>query len=228
MEERTLLPTRWLKHMTWAFCLAATSIASGAVIPIYGTGFDSAGNLLADGAVDGNYLLTASSDASTPGPAAYVSRQDRFPIVSGPWVPDTSTSKWISPNPDPSLNLSPGNYTFTYTFDLTGFLPGTVTISGQFAADDGSTVSLNGAQLVPLSGGYSSYTPFLANSGFVAGLNTLTFNVANQGGPTGLKVDILEATGTADTSAAVPEPSVIYLVVGGVLLAAGLRRRIAA
>ena len=109
------------------------------------------------------------------------------------------------------------------SFDLTSFDPSTATITGQLAADDGVMMFLNGNLVIDNSftgsnSPWTSFEPFSANSGFVAGINTLTFEVPNIGGPSGLHVQI-----SGDASA-VPEPSSLTLLSLGVAGLAGTAR----
>mgnify|MGYP003502844548 CR=1 FL=1 len=66
--------------------------------------------------------------------------------------------------------------------------------------------------------GWPSLHGFAIDSGFIAGINTLDFVLQNQGGPTGLRV---EMSGTAF----VPEPTSMALMalVGAALLMRPLR-----
>ncbi len=181
-----------------------------APIPVFGTGVDGAGNLLADGTADGHYSLVASADAGFPGPSALVINSTAFPIP--PWVADGPKSKWIGPQRDQSSGNAPGNYTYRTQFSLAGFDPTTAILTGQFAADDGATMRLNGAQVAVTGSGFSAFTPFTISSGFVAGTNTLDFVVLNGGSspnPTGLRVDsrARRTAGTSTTPAATTSSS---------------------
>jgi hypothetical protein len=61
----------------------------------------------------------------------------KFPISTGNWFADTSTSAWIGPGHDESTAQDPGGYfTYTTTFDLTGFDPTTASLTGQWSTDD--------------------------------------------------------------------------------------------
>ena len=63
---------------------------------------------------------------------------------------------------------------------------------------------LNGTLLASIQS-FQSFTNFSANSGFVAGNNVLSFVVSDFGAPSALLVSGL--TGTANATAAVPEPA---------------------
>ena len=76
-------------------------------------------------------------------------------------------------------------------FDLTGLDASTAILQGILSADDGTAIFLNGNLVAPLFGTWTASAPFQINSGFVGGVNTLTFAVQNYGGgPTGLNVAI--------------------------------------
>ena len=110
-----------------------------------------------------------------------------------------------------------GNYTYTTTFDLTGYVPGTATITGRWAADNaGLNILLNGNSLgLTTTGGFSAFTSFSipTGSGFVAGLNTLDFVVNNFDGPgnnpSGLRVEL---TGNAGLVATPVPPTALLAV----------------
>ncbi len=198
-------------------CLVAGG-ANAATIPgLYNTGVDNLGVTLADGAIDPHYLLISSVDSSFPGPDAVVVNAG-YPIApNGPWVANDSQSKWISPRADGGTEPN-GLYTYELTFDLTGLDPTNAHITGMASADDAVSVSLNGGAAQTLPGTYTSYSPFAFDSGFVAGVNTVDFQVANlYGYPTGLRVDI---QGTD-----VPEPGAYALLGGLGVTGLGLLRR---
>lgn len=223
-----------------AIALLAGGLAAGSAQAstfLYNTGFDAQGHLIPLGteAVDGNWQLTGGDGTGVPSalPAAtYASAQNgQFPI--GYWVPDSTTSRWITPTPnaaasfDPSLN---GTYEFTQQFVLTAAQAGDVSFTGQFAADNlVEEVSLNGHILYSASdsglpsnfGGWTSFGD-VSHIGFMSGTNTLTFVVENYaqngGNPAGLNVQFL--------SEAVPEPGTwAFLLLGLGMLGFALRRR---
>jgi hypothetical protein len=179
-----------------------------------------------------------SITALTPGNAYEVtgSSAGTFPFTY--WLANDGTSQWIAPNSTYSttLNDALGTWVFRTTFDLTGLIPGTASITGNWLADNkGTNIYINGAatgQVTPWNvfrptGSWSSFT---ISSGFISGINTLDFYVLNQnsptdannpGGPVGLRVAFTSATANLDP---VPEPATFALLGAG-LVALGLVRR---
>lgn len=146
------------------------------------------------------------------------------------WLANDSVSRWMTPTNNGNQSLDPtvdGFYTYSISFDLGKFVPGTASFNGRFAADNTATsILLNGNQITQAGlGTFNSWTNFSANTGFVGGLNTLSFRVRNfaapQGNPSGLRVEIL---GSAYEP--VPEPaSWAMLIVGFGVVGAVMRRR---
>lgn len=149
---------------------------------------------------------------------------------NGAWLANSSVSRWMTPasNGNQSFNAAAdGFYTYTIAFDLGKFVPGTASFNGRFAADNSVTsILLNGTQITQGGlGTFNSWTSFSASSGFVGGLNTLSFRVRNFAGvgvnPTGLRVEVL---GSAYDP--VPEPAGWAVLVAGFgLVGAVLRHR---
>jgi hypothetical protein len=212
--------------------------------------------------VDGNWTLesapTPTEDgcngtcvASVPtGVLAPVTETGQAPFGTGGWLGDTTSSEWISPfgnensgDSDPNSCTSavpnctsPVPYVYQDTFNLTGYNLSTVTITGQWAADNFGFIVVNGVQvsvgsIADADGQFESFTSFALNSSnttFVAGVNTIDFDVFNNinGGPdvTGLNVNI-----ESDFASAAPEPSSLGMLgLGLAALGVGskkLRRR---
>ena len=160
---------------------------------LYETGVDALGNLVATDAADPHYTLTG---AGAPAGGVRAVADDGFPI--GPWVGNDTNSRWVVPiGSDGDGNASPGTYDYTATVDITGFDPASVTISGQWAADDSAVILVNGKPTSNTVTGFGSLTAFTL-SGFETGANTVTFRVTNNGNsdnPTGLRVSAVTGAG---------------------------------
>jgi hypothetical protein len=193
--------------------LAITGIAPAAkadvVTGLFSTGVNNSG--VATSGVDLHWKLNGGS--------AYASTLNSvWPI--GAWVSDTTLSQWITPSTNAAQSFdmtSSGYYDYSLAFNILATQnPLTASFTGQFAVDDRVTsITLNGTTLFSGSeGDHDIWTDFAASSGFVAGLNTLTFTVENiglsGGNPTGLNVDFL----TSNVSA-VPEPATWLMMILG-------------
>lgn len=153
-------------------------------LALFNTGVNNTGVTLPAGSVDPHYSLTTSANPSGPGPAAYVLQPFYFP--------DTALSKWISD--ESAADGNPGNYVYRQTVDLTDSELSTVNIVGRWACDNDGTVFINGVA-VPGSAtvtttGFYAWKSFSITSGFVPGINTIEFRVRDQGGYTGVRVEM--------------------------------------
>jgi hypothetical protein len=168
----------------------------------YGTGLGTDSTLLAGGATDRHYILSASADGNYPGPDAIVVN-DGYPIQAGAWLLNGPNSKWIAPwanqndgGTSGGGNIG-GNYTYQTTVNLTGQDVSKVQLKGGWAVDNtGVDILLNGVSTGATNNGFGVLTPFTIATGLVAGTNTLDFIVNNADNatftpnPTGLRVDI--------------------------------------
>lgn len=193
-------------------CNAAPALAQTVIPGLFNTGVDDSGNVLADGEVDPHYALHVSPDSSFPGPQARIVNAG-YPIdPEGPWVANSSISKWIAPAADQSWTatyMAPGQYIYRTTFNLTGFDLNSIQINGQWSADDeGTEIVLNGRTVV-WSGhtNFYGFVPFTATSGFVSGVNTLDFKLTNVLGQSGVRVELAGTGDLAPDTSSVPEPA---------------------
>lgn len=199
-----------------AAALALTAITSAHAATI--TGLKNTG-LGDSGSIDSNYSLS-SAVSSTP----IITVDGQWPI--SPWLANDSTSKWITPTSNQAQSFDPsssGTYTYTLTFDLSGYNAASAIFSGRLAADNSVQVKLNNS-LIGSAEGFTGWTSFGASSGFVAGVNTLDFVVSNWaqngGNPTGLRVEF-----GMSSIAAVPEPETYVMLLGGLALVGAVARR---
>jgi len=125
---------------------------------------------------------------------------NQYPIGTY-WVADSSTSHWLSPSSNPertSDSNADGIYRWTLNFDLTGYDFNTASFAGRFAADDMTSIKLNGNAINVVTAKDYQFYSFSATSGFISGLNKLEFEVINgkngvDYNPTGLRVEFTDS-----------------------------------
>lgn len=176
--------------------LGQIGFLSAAPIPgLYNTGVNDAGELLGpSGVVDPHYKLTTSDDVDFPG-LDLVTINQVWPVApAGPWLADGPLSRWISPSA--STNVAAGSYTYTTTFDLTGYDHETARIEIKWASDDGGQIVLNGT-VVASGGGFGGWSQKVITHDpdsfveFFPGENVLEFVINNSAsGPSGLRVEM--------------------------------------
>jgi hypothetical protein len=188
--------------------------AQAALIPsVHSTGAGGS-----SGSTDTNWSIVGPGGSLS----TFVTSTSGFPIGTGAWVTDNLPSYgWVSPQAvytvTPPTKDAVGSYTFSTTFDLTGFNPASAVLQFQFAVDNSLTsVKLNSTTFTITGSNLTSLSAVQTiNSGFIAGLNTITFNVTNAVGkasnanPVGLLVDFTSAT--ADPAGS-PEPATFGIV----------------
>ena len=157
---------------------------------LFGTGVDEAGAPLDDLAVDAHYRIIDNADGDPID--AIVHDSSVFPIVGGPWLANSETSKWIGPRGDTEESAG-GDYTYRISFDLKGLDASTAFIEGSWSTDNaGLDILLNGASLgLTNPAQFGNLTAFaIADAPFISGMNTLDFVLNNAGaGTTALRVD---------------------------------------
>ncbi len=184
---------------------------------LFNTGVSSNCALLPDGGADPHYLLLVNPDGDSLIPAI-VEDSNAFPIVTGPWIANSGTSKWVGPRFNTLAaagqafdgGAGPGTYVYHTTFDLTGFTLSSVRISGKWTSDNGGVaIKVNDvATGIVGAGNFPSLENFMltsANTTFVAGVNTIDFYVSNADadrGYTGLRVEDLQGFGTIPAATA--------------------------
>ncbi|WP_108839267.1 VPLPA-CTERM sorting domain-containing protein [Tateyamaria sp. Alg231-49] len=143
------------------------------------------------------------------------------------YEPNSSTSEWVW---DVNLALSP--VTFSHKFDLTGFDISTASLSGVWGVDNIGKAYLNGAEISSITFGVAAFetlTAYGSTSGFVDGLNTLSFVVENTGSYSGPNPAAFRAEALIQATP-VPLPAALPLLIAAIagLGFAGRRRRRAA
>ncbi|WP_419809336.1 PEPxxWA-CTERM sorting domain-containing protein [Sphingomonas sp.] len=212
------------KSIAVAAGLLFASAAHADNVPgVYSTGFGPGGAALnaGNGQADANYVLTA-----TTGPAPTGTQAVTF--YNPNYVADSATSRWISYTADTTKMSYNALFTFTTTFDLTGFDAGSASLSGLLGADNEVTVLLNGTKIGGLYGytreTFNHLTTFGTTDGslFVNGVNRLDVELHNIDLIAAVRVDQLVVNASL---AGVPEPATWALMVLGFGAIGGTLRR---
>src|ERR1039457_6115442 len=168
-EDRVMRPLRLFISTTFLAVIAAQAGTAGTIPTLHNTGLNT------QGAIDPYWTVNGST--------AYVTAPNAVGFPFDWWVPDTSVSKWISPQPVYNANTDQsGTFTYSTTFDLTGFDPTTASITIFASADDWlTTVSLDKQAKATLAAihNYGFDLAITISSGFQPGLNTLDFATYN-------------------------------------------------
>src|SRR3954454_24981591 len=148
------------------------TLRAAPIATLYSTGVDAAGVPLGNNAPETHYTLTSVPGGTTD--VRVATSANGFPLP--PWLGDNSASAWIGPKSDASLNGPVGAYDFRITFSLSGLLPSSATIVGNWSVDDqGLDILLNGVSTGITAAGFGSFYQFTLSGGFVDGSNTLDF-----------------------------------------------------
>lgn len=211
----------------------ATTAQAAPIVGLYNTGVIAGGSNTAAGGgattgngIEPNWTMTAGT-GTAPSTAFNGGVNNTFPI--GPWLQDTSTSRWVTPTSNAATSYDPsanGTYTFSLNFVLSAADAAKASFNGRFAVDNFiSGATLNGKAITTFgSGGFSSWTKFAAlrkDGGFNGGNNVLSFNVVNAaqngGNPLGFRAEFLASS--------VPEPTTWAMMIGGFGIVGGAMRR---
>ena len=196
-------------------------LASAAAIGgLYNTGVNDSGVVLTNNSIDIHYTMTGAETVE-----AQVLTD--HPVGTG-WIPENTTSAWVIPEGSDDVGLF-GEYTYTTTFDLTGFDAATAQIEGRWSTDNGTTdILINGTSLgyTTDSSDYNIWAQFSVTSGFIAGENTLQFVFNNDpdaggngAGYTGLRVEMV------GTASEVPIPAAAWLFGSALMGLVSLKRK---
>jgi len=180
---------------THAGMIIIDNSASNIVGQLYNTGLDANKNALAaNGGVDAHWEVDGQSAVTYKHPAYAANDVD---------------SSWVSVNQNGGNETnSATTYTYSTSFDLTGYDASTASISGLWGADNYGSIFLNGFDTGnSLSFGYGAFrslTQFAVSDYFIEGLNTLSVELTNghlnpllDPGPGALRFDDLALQATA-------------------------------
>ena len=145
---------------------------------LFPTGFGTNGVLLGDNEVDAHYKLWISADPALLGPNTFA------PANVADYNANDTASRWIAPGT--AIGGVRGVYTYRTTFLVDSATPIGSTLTASVLSGGSLTVYLNGqptgiANLTPaFPGPHRIVFPFTITNGFVAGVNTLDFEVDNR------------------------------------------------
>ena len=177
------------------------AVSAQGVTGLFNSGVDGSGTKMTVGSTDTHYTVNQNGNAQ-----AIVTN-------NGAYVQNANAGYiWQ----DASGNPGGTTRTFRTSFNVTtGYDPLTAFVTGGWSTDNaGIDIFLNGVSTGITSGGFGSFTLFSINSGFVAGVNTLEFEVADYGAPGAFAVTDLRGNAQVAVSAA-PEPASILLLATG-------------
>lgn len=217
--------------------LGVSSVLAGPIsdISLFSSGVNASGVALLSGN-DPHYLYNGALVPVVP--------TSGIPGGAFPWLLVNTTSAWIAPLANVAAMTTTADtlYTYTTTFNLTGYNLASVIITGQWAADNFGEMYLNATSNAAVDTivmqhpeSYSTWHAFTINSGsagLIAGPNTLLFQTTNwhagvgslTSNPGGVRVEFASTfTGTLDSE--IPEPGTLALLGGGLLALGFFRRR---
>ena len=191
--------------------LLSVASLSAATITVHNTGVNGSDVVQAIGSTTSFWTLTDKPATATE---TLGSSPFRYNCC---YYADNSLSGWVSPTASGNAGVG-GFYTYSLTFDLTGFNAATALITGTFGTDNDGAILLNGATVKTTGfADFGAPTAFTMNTGFLAGLNTISVKVDNGGDPTAFRVEFSSATASVGGSS-VPEPSTLLLMIGGLIV----------
>jgi hypothetical protein len=110
------------------------------------------------------------------------------------WAPELAGTQWIAPDPDHSISFGNHRNFGSVTYQTQFMATPALMLNTRVLADDNVVVSLNGAVVFTSAAAQHFSAAMFQISGFVSGMNTVTFAVSNDGGrPNGLDVAFSDA-----------------------------------
>lgn len=189
-----------------------------------GVGADHLALAGGDGVTDTHWLVESTAPGFTP--------RQAVTYTHPAYLPNGADSRWVSLSATGDLPGGSGTLTTFYslTFDLTGLDPATAVLSGKAGADNLGNIYLNNSYTGKSFQGFGGLSEFTLSSGFRAGLNTLMFQITDQGAPTAFRVGDLFGTAAVlvppdpGPGAPIPEPATWAMMLAGFFGMGGVLR----
>lgn len=214
--------------------LESTMWADPLIPGLFNTGVDNNGVVFAIATTDLHYTVTASwllPNTGTPaGPFVVTTQPSGWP-VGAPWEPANTSSAWVRPTAGPAIPGDPPQgvgasilYDYAITINLTlAQVTNGISIRGKWATDNnGVDILVNSTSLgYTTPNEYFRFSDFTLNRGFIAGDNTIHFQVRNidqnGGNPAGFRAEFTSVPEGAE--------SLCLLLMSGALLLLATRRK---
>ncbi len=206
--------------------MAPSSFAASTTIN-FATGQNSSGVVQTAGnSLDANWKASGGNSPANLPNSYVVAPGNADWDFFGAWPANGPGSSWIAPNPNSSTGN--GNFTVTYTLDLTDYNLATAIFSNlAWGIDDSGSVILNNHTVSTLVDGWGPLTAFnIPTLDLVQGVNTL--QIVGTGSDSFLEASRLQGTLQISTSAApsaAPLPAAIWMVFPALVGMIGVGRR---
>ena len=195
------------------------------------TGLSAGGAQLAGGSSDPFWSISTIGNAYVPQSAVVLFDADNATCACG-ILANAPTGQWISDVAQVNNTWGTGPTVFvSRTFDLTGYNPSSVTLTGNFSVMDSNIgLFLNGilipgtTVLYPPNFPWRYLTSFSTSIGFNAGINTLEFQ-SNSSNATWDGVMLRDTWVNGEQLNTVPEPASMVLFATGLIGVYGVARR---
>jgi len=223
METNSFKIHRTGLAMAIAFAAMTPSAFASSLTINFATGQNSSGVVQTAGnSLDANWKASSGNSPANLPNSYVVAPGNADWDWAGVWPANGPASSWIAPNPNSATGN--GNFTVTYTFDLTSYNLATAVFSTfAWGIDDSGSVILNNHTVASLFHGWGPLTAFnIPTLDLVQGVNTL--QIVGTGSDSYLEASRLQGMLDISTSAT-PLPAAIWMVFPALVGLIGVARR---